>query len=440
LEERRRTDERAGPETERFVHHRSCGIPHPLRALARGWGRGVLVVIALASLLSSATVAATTSATPGAAAAPGVSATPVRVVEVFVREGCPHCAEAEAFLGMLAKERLDLSIVVRDVGKDAAAMARLKELARAQGRGPARVPAVYVNGDLIVGYSTAAGTDRTIRHALDGARPAGAPVLDAGACEAEEGALSCEAPASGAETFAIGVFGFQITLDQVGLPLFTFVMGLLDGFNPCSMWVLLLMISLLAPLNDRPRMLAIAGTFLVVQAIAYFGFLAAWLNLFLTIGLSRASELVIAAVAILAGIVNVKDFFAFGTGPSLSIPEKSKHGIYARMRAILHAENLWGALVATVILGVLVQFVELLCTSGFPALFTRILTLHHMEGAQYYGYLLLYLAAYMLDDLMILAIGVITLSRHRLQEREGRWLKLISGLVMVGLGLYLAWP
>jgi cytochrome c biogenesis protein CcdA len=149
---------------------------------------------------------------------------------------------------------------------------------------------------------------------------------------------------------------------------------------------------------------------------------------------------VIAAVAILAGVVNVKDFFAFGTGPSLSIPEQSKPGIYARMRAILHAENLWGALVATVILGVLVQFVELLCTSGFPALFTRILTLQHMDGAQYYGYLLLYLAAYMLDDLMILAVGVITLSRHRLQEREGRWLKLISGLVMVGLGLYLAIP
>jgi len=421
------------------VHHRSP-VLHPFAALACTWGRGILVVIALAALLLPAAVAATTPGTPGTASAPGVTATPLRTVEVFVREGCPHCAQAEAFLAGLAKERLDLSIVVRDVGKDAAAMARLKDLARAQGQGPARVPAVYVNGDLIVGYSTAAGTDRTIRRALDGARPSGSQVLDTGACEAEEGALSCEAPAAGAETFAIGLFGFSITLEQVGLPLFTFVMGLLDGFNPCSMWVLLLMISLLAPLNDRPRMVAIAGTFLVVQAIAYFGFLAAWLNLFLTIGLSRASEIVIAAVAILAGIVNVKDFFAFGTGPSLSIPEKSKPGIYARMRAILHAENLWGALVATVILGVLVQFVELLCTSGFPALFTRILTLQHMEGAQYYGYLLLYLAAYMLDDLMILAIGVITLSRHRLQEREGRWLKLISGLVMVGLGLYLAWP
>ncbi len=419
-----------------------CPIPGlfpPFTTFAARWGRGLVAAIAvvLASLLPAA---ATTPPAATAPSPPALTSTPLATVEVFVREGCPHCADAEAFLESLAKERLDLTIVVRDVSKDAAAMTRLKELSAAQGKGPARVPAVYVNGELIVGYSTAAGSDRMIRHALEGRKVSGGAAQDTGACEAEEGALSCEAPAAEAEKFAVSVLGFSIDLDRVGLPLFTFVMGLLDGFNPCSMWVLLLMISLLAPLNDRPRMLAIAGTFLFVQAVAYFGFLAAWLNLFLTIGLSRASELVIAAIAVLAGAVNVKDFFAFGTGPSLSIPEKSKPGIYARMRAILHAENLWGALVATVILGVLVQFVELLCTSGFPALFTRILTLHHMEGAQYYGYLLLYLSAYMLDDLMILAIGVITLSRHRLQEREGRWLKLISGLVMVGLGLYLAWP
>jgi len=410
----------------------------------RRWGRGILCAATAAAALFLAPVACSETpphAQPGATAA--VTSTALRPIEVFVREGCPHCADAEAFLGALANERLDLAITIRDVSKDPAAMARLKDLANAQGQGPARVPAVYVNGELIVGYSKAAGTDRLIRRALDGARVAGERVLDTGTCEADDASLSCDAgPGAKAEEekFAISVFGFAVSLEQVGLPLFTFVMGMLDGFNPCSMWVLLLMISLLAPLNDRPRMLAIAGTFLVVQAIAYFGFLAAWLNLFLTIGLSRASELVIAAVAILAGVVNVKDFFAFGTGPSLSIPEKSKPGIYARMRAILHAENLWGALVATVILGVLVQIVELLCTSGFPALFTRILTLQQLEGAQYYGYLLLYLAAYMLDDLMILAIGVITLSRHRLQEREGRWLKLISGVVMVGLGLYLAIP
>jgi hypothetical protein len=212
----------------------------------------------------------------------------------------------------------------------------------------------------------------------------------------------------------------------------------LDGFNPCSMWVLLLMISILAPLNDRRRMLAIAGTFVLVQGIAYFIFMAAWLNLFLLIGMSRGSQLVIAAIALIAGFINVKDFFAFGRGISLSIPERAKPGIYQRIRGLLHAPTLTAAIVGAIVLAVLVQVVEFLCTSGFPALFTRILTLRELETSSYYGYMLLYIAAYMFDDVVVLGTGVILLSRHRLQEKEGRWLKLISGLVMIGLGVYLA--
>jgi uncharacterized protein YjeT (DUF2065 family) len=157
------------------------------------------------------------------------------------------------------------------------------------------------------------------------------------------------------------------------------------------MWVLLLMISLLAPLNDRRRMLAIAGTFVVVEGVAYFLFMAAWLNLFLLIGLSRASQLVIAAIAIGFGLINVKDFFAFRWGGiSLGIPEKAKPGIYYRMRGILHADSLFAAVIGAAVLAVLVQVVEFLCTSGFPALFTRILTLRELDSASYYGYLRLY--------------------------------------------------
>ncbi len=361
-------------------------------------------------------------------------------VEAFVREGCPHCASAEEFLATLGRERPELRIAIRDVGREPAALERLKDIAKAQGTDSVRVPAVYLRGQLIVGYSPEAGTDKldTRRTGVEAGRNRGAGE-SAAACDAEE-SLSCKAPAiadPGVQPFEVTVFGRAISPDDVGLPLFTLIMGLLDGFNPCSMWVLILMISLLAPLNNRSRMLAIAGTFVLIQGIVYYLFMAAWLNLFLFIGLSRASELVIAGIAILAGLINLKDFWAFGRGISLSIPDAAKPGIYARMRRILHAEDLTAALIATVILALLVQLVELLCTSGFPALFTRILTLKQLDGASYYGYLLLYNAAYMLDDVVVLTIGVVTLSKHRLQEKEGRWLKLISGLAMVGLGTYL---
>jgi hypothetical protein len=206
------------------------------------------------------------------------------------------------------------------------------------------------------------------------------------------------------------------------------------------MWVLILMISMLATLGDRRRMLAVAGTFVAIEGIAYFAFMAAWLNLFLLIGLSRISEVVIALLAIVAGAINLKDFFALGRGITLSIPAAAKPGIYTRLHAILRAERLGPALVGTAVLAVLVQIVELLCTSGFPALYTRILTLRQLDTAAYYGYLLLYNLMYMLDDIVILAIGVATLSRRRLQEKEGRYLKLAAGLVMLCLGIYLLVP
>jgi len=394
-------------------------------------------------------------------AAAQVAAPAAQRIEVFVREGCPHCAKAEEFLAVLGREQPQLDIVIRDVNREPAALQRLTELAREHG-GVARVPAFFLADQLLFGFSEAARTDLLIRNVLAGQRTQRAAAGAAGAagstCELADAVgkasadpndvllkpcpLGGHAEAAAApappERFEIGFFGRTLSLDDIGLPLFTLAIGTLDGFNPCSMWVLLLMISLLAPLNDRPRMLAIAGTFVAIQGIAYFIFLAAWLNLFLLIGLARWSQILIAVIAIVAGLINLKDFLAFKWGGiSLSIPDQAKPGIYNRMRNILHARSMTAAIAGAVVLAVLVQIVELLCTSGFPALFTRILTLEQLEPSSYYGYLLLYMAAYMFDDVLVLGTGVVLLSRHRLQEREGRVLKLLAGLAMVGLGVYL---
>jgi hypothetical protein len=133
----------------------------------------------------------------------------------------------------------------------------------------------------------------------------------------------------------------------------------------------------------------------------------------------------------------VKDFFALHHGITLSIPESAKPGLYARIRRILQAENLAGAMTGIVILAVLVNLVELLCTAGFPALYTQILTLQQMPAWEYYSYLSLYNLAYIFDDSLMVTIAVVTLNRKKLQERAGRWLKLTSGLVMAGLGAVL---
>ena len=340
---------------------------------------------------------------------------PVPDLEVFVRTGCPHCEAAKIFLDELRRERPSLQIDIYDVAENSVARQRLASLAVERGLANIGVPTFLIGTELIVGFLSADTTGAEIRARLD---------------QNTQGA----APSPAVESIQTKWFG-EFRVRSLGLPLFTVVIGLLDGFNPCSMWVLIFMLSLLAGLANRPKMLLIAGAFIAVEGIAYFAFMAAWLNMFLLIGLSRITELILGSIAGLAGVINIKDFWAFQRGISLSIPDAAKPGLYARMRRILQAENILAALLGTVILAVLVQAVELACTAGLPALYTRILTMQQLDRWVYYGYLALYNVAYMLDDVLVLAIGVITMSHYRLQEREGRWLKLISGIVMVGLSV-----
>ncbi len=165
--------------------------------------------------------------------------------------------------------------------------------------------------------------------------------------------------------------------------------------------------------------------------------MAAWLNIFLLFGYPRAAQVALAIVALAIGGLNAKDFFAFRRGPSLGIPESAKSGIYARSRQILAASGTAAAIGGAALLAVLVNVIELACTAGLPALYTNILAMRSMAVWSYYGYLALYNFAYILDDLIVLAIAVATLRHFKLQERGGRWLKLVSGGVMLALGVTL---
>ena len=338
-------------------------------------------------------------------------------IEVFVRQGCPHCEAAKTFLDDLQHERLALHIARYDIAENSSARQRLAILAAERSITTIGVPAFLIGTELIVGFLSDDTTGAEIRARLN------------------QNAQST-APPPPVESIRTTWFG-ELQVRNLGLPIFTIVIGLLDGFNPCAMWVLLFLLSLLVNLQDRRKMALIAGTFVAVSGLVYFAFMAAWLNMFLLIGLSRAVQIGLGGIAILVGTVNVKDFFALHRGISLSIPESAKPGLYVRIRRILQADNLAGALTGIVILAGLVNLIELLCTAGFPALYTQILALQQMPSWEYYGYLGLYNLAYIFDDSLMVTIAVVTLSRRKLQERAGRWLKLGSGLVMAGLGAVL---
>jgi glutaredoxin len=343
---------------------------------------------------------------------------------IYTREGCPRCAEAAEYLEARADE---VEVVWRRVDVDPSAAAELRALAAARGVGPVGVPAFRVGEVLVIGWqgpATAARLDAL----LEGEGREFPPVAGE--------TCGVEAPCPASESVELPVLG-TVDARDLGLPLFTLALGLVDGFNPCAMWVLLFVLSLLAAQRDRGRMALVGGTFVVVSGAVYFVFMAAWLNAFLWVGLSRGVQVVLGLVALTAATIHVKDFFAFHRGVTLSIPESAKPGLYARARRVIQARSTLLALGGAAALAVVVNLVELLCTAGLPALFTQVLVARQLSTPAYYAYLGLYDLAYMFDDALMLTIAVVTLGRRKLQEREGRWLKLVSGLVMAALGLVL---
>jgi cytochrome c biogenesis protein CcdA len=165
--------------------------------------------------------------------------------------------------------------------------------------------------------------------------------------------------------------------------------------------------------------------------------MAAWLSLFLVVGGTPIVTLVAGIVAVIIGLLNVKDYFWFQKGPSLVIPESAKPGLFRRMRPLLVADNTAAMLFGTATLALAANSYELLCTAGFPMVYTRTLTLSELEGFQYYAYLVVYNLIYVLPLIAIVAVFAWTLGARKLSERQGRLLKLISGLMMLGLGLVL---
>jgi hypothetical protein len=350
-------------------------------------------------------------------------------IEVYTRRGCSRCGKAKDWLPALVADYPGLEPVVLDVTVDADARTMLADLVRRHRTPAASVPVFHFCDRLVVGFDRPESMGpRFVRILEPWTRPCREAIGEQAGDDGGEAGVDEE------EAIDLPWFG-RLDARQLGMPLFTLAIGLVDGFNPCAMWVLLLLLSILVNLRDRTRILAIAGTFVVVSGVAYFAFMAAWLNVFAWIGMLRPVQITLGLAAIAIGVVHVKDFFAFKRGPSLSIPESAKPGIYARMRRIVNAENLPAAIAAAFVLAVLVNMVELLCTAGLPALYTSILTQRDYSTATRYGYLGLYIAAYMFDDALMVAGVVVSMTRFKLQETGGRWLKLVSGGVILALGL-----
>jgi len=229
----------------------------------------------------------------------------------------------------------------------------------------------------------------------------------------------------------------EIDADAVSLPLFTVAVAGLDAFNPCAFFVLLFLLSLLVHARSRWRMALVGGVFVVISGVMYFAFMAAWLNVFLVTGRLRWVTTIAGVIALAIALFNMKDYFLPDASGSLSIPDTAKPGLFARMRKLTTGDSMPTVLAGTVALAGVANSYELLCTAGFPLVFTRVLTLNDLPTSTYYGYLILYNLVYVIPLLVIVGVFVWTLGSRKLSESEGQFLKLMSGMMMLGLGLLL---
>jgi hypothetical protein len=354
---------------------------------------------------------------------PAVAADDAGTVELhfFWSARCPHCLEARPHVTQWPAQMPWLRLHDLEVGRSPENARRYVALAAELGQRASSVPAFVFCGELHVGWRDDASTGAMLRERL---------------AQCRERLLTGRPAAQAPAEIDLPIAG-RVATGSLSLPLFTLVIAGLDAFNPCAFFVLLFLLGLLAHQRDRRRMLLIGGTFVAVSGLVYFAFMAAWLNLFQMLGSVQWVTAGAAVVAILMAAVNIKDYFAFKRGPSLTIPPSRLPGLYRRGRAVVAAGSLPAMLGATLLLALAANAYELLCTAGFPMVYTRVLTLHDLPPAAWYGYLALYNLVYVLPLAVIVTLVTRTLARRQLTEYEGRLLKLLSGAMMLGLGLVL---
>jgi len=370
---------------------------------------------------------------------------PEIIVHFFWGDGCPHCEEEKLFLNEMKKKYPGLKIIDYEVWYNKENALILSGMAKAFNAKASGVPFTFIGRNAFVGFSrhTKQEIEESVRACLlsqciDSIQVLSGKIPNAvseripvtGTTTEKPDTLECTEKN---KTVYIPWIGNLDAL-ETSLPLMTLIIAGMDSFNPCAFFILLSLMGLLIHARSRRKMLLIGSVFVFFSGFIYFIFMAAWLNLFLIMGQVDAITKIAASIAIIIALINIKDFFAFKKGVSLTIPDSAKPKLFDRMRKLLKSTSIASILIGTAVLAIAANAYELLCTAGFPMVFTRILTLNNLSSFSYYLYLVFYNIIYVIPLSVMVIIFTTTLGKKNLTEWQGRLLKLVSGNMMLGLG------
>ncbi len=355
---------------------------------------------------------------------------------LFHNYDCPHCAEEKVYLNELEQEYDNLEIIMYEVKKDEQNRELLKDFLNENDWDIRGVPLTVIGTNYFVGYNDDIGIK--IRCAINyysenEHRDLVGEFL--GTSEVREDLVDNFDPNSC--KFKIPIIG-EVNPKNISLPLASVVIGLVDGFNPCAMWVLIFLISLMIGMKNRKRMWCLGIAFLLTSAIVYFAFMMAWINVAGMFTSSKIIEILVAIVALLGGGINlyhfIKEVKAKNVGCSVTNDGKKKK-IMLQAKQIVTENSFLLALGGVILLAFSVNIIELACSAGLPILFAQILAMNDLSSAQVLFYNILYIFFFLLDDLIVFIIAMTTMKLTGISNKYNKYAHLIGGLIMVVIGI-----
>ena len=340
-------------------------------------------------------------------------------VHFFYVDGCSSCEKQKPFNEELAARYPSISLYYHNALDEAALLRKMLD-----DRGIDRTPPVPVTifeNQVFMDWDSEEITGTAIESALQQCL--------AGECPPPTG----EEPSSGID---IPVFG-RIVFADYSLAALAVILGLVDGFNPCAMWVLVYLISLVATLKDRRRIWLIVGSFVLASGVLYFLLMTAWLNLFLLIGFLRPVTIVIGLVALGGGIWQIRELIkARGEVVCEVTGEESRAKTMARMKKIVSSPITFATILGIIALAFVVNSIEFVCSAAIPMVFTQVLALSNLSTFQYYGHILLYVIFFMLDNLIIFGSAAVALTSS-LGVRYAKYSRPVGAAILIILGVLL---
>lgn len=349
----------------------------------------------------------------------------------FWGDGCPHCEdEKEFFNTILLPQYPGIQLLDFETWNNPENGEYYQEMADAYGFTAQYVPATFVGNFHVIGFSDEIGEQirtQVENYIAQGSYPDPAARLEPDAT-VQETILSDA-------TINLPLIGV-VDLSNTSLLLSTVLIAIVDGFNPCSLWVLTMLIALTLHTGSRKRVFLIGFVFLTVSTIIYALFITGLFSVISFVSYLGWIQALVSVVALAFAVINIKDYFWYKEGVSLTIADDKKPGIFKRMRQVVNnSDSLWTTIVGTIVLAGGVSLVEFSCTAGLPVVWTNLLNAQGVTMVTFLGLLFIYMVIYQIDELIIFVPAVLTLKSARFEEKQGRMLKLLAGIVMLAISI-----